>query len=167
MAYEVKFLMGTKEQYEAITPNDYTFYFLTDTDQIFLGDVQLSNVNVNDKINVINGELRGKANILMKSKEEWDEDLTLIGQANTFYIYTDRTTKEDEQGNIIEIPGIKIGDGLAYLVDLPFVDDLYFDHIHNKDIHVTLQDKAFWSNKLNIDDNEQVVDQTTLVFNRN
>ena len=54
------------------------------------------------------------------------------------------------------MPGIKIGDGAAYVQDLPFVDeelrDKIMDHINNPDIHVSLREKLFWNNKLNVND---------------
>ena len=40
------------------------------------------------------------------------------------------------------------------------------NHINNQDVHVTLREKLFWNNKLNVDDTSEVVD-TALVFNRN
>lgn len=164
--YPVKFFKGTSEQYNSIIPNMYTFYFLTDVDKVYLGDIEISNRDITERIEYLNQQLGTKANIEMKTTAEWNEERSMIGQLNTFYIYTDRDQKEDENGNIINIPGIKVGDGRAYLIDLPFVDDLLLTHINNLDIHVTLADKAFWSNKLNVDDNQQIIDNS-LVFNRN
>ena len=70
----------------------------------------------------------------------------------------------------VHVPGVKIGDGQTYVQDLPFVDtelrDRLMEHINNQDIHVTLREKLFWNNKLNVDDTSEVVD-TALVFNRN
>lgn len=44
MAYDVKFLRGTAEAYEALTPKDNkAFYYITDTNQLYLGDQLLSN----------------------------------------------------------------------------------------------------------------------------
>ena len=160
--YPVKFFKGTSEQYNSIIPNMYTFYFLTDVDKVYLGDIEISNRDITERIEYLNQQLGAKANIEMKTTAEWNEERSMIGQLNTFYIYTDRDQKEDENGNIINIPGIKVGDGRAYLIDLPFVDDLLLTHINNLDIHVTLADKAFWSNKLNV----EIIDNS-LVFNRN
>ena len=42
MAYDVKFLRGTSTQYLNVTPDLKTFYFLTDTNQLYLGNVKLS-----------------------------------------------------------------------------------------------------------------------------
>ena len=160
--YPVKFFKGTLQQYNSITPDDYTFYFLTDVDKIYLGDVQLSNSDVYARISAINNALEGKASIQVKTTNEWKQYLDLISQSNTFYVYIDRFIKEDEEGHIIKYPGIKVGDGSSYLVDLPFVDDLFYDHINNMDIHVTLAEKQFWNNKVRTQDSE--LDEQNLIF---
>ena len=160
--YLVKFFKGTSQQYNSITPDIYTFYFLTDVDKIYLGNTQLSNSQINTRIDDLNNQLEGKASILMKSTQQWRQSIGTIGQLNTFYIYTDRDTKEDSQGNVINIPGIKVGDGKSYLVDLPFVDDLFYSHIHNPNIHVTLAEKEFWNNKVRTQDSE--IDEENLIF---
>ena len=45
------------------------------------------------------------------------------------------------------------------------------NHINDNDIHVTLQEKLFWNNKVNIDDAyaqiHQELEDETLIFNRN
>lgn len=161
--YLVKFFKGTLQQYNSIIPNDYTFYFVTDVDKVFLGRTQLSNSQIWERINYINEQLKGKANIQMKTTQEWGQDRSLISQQNTFYIYSDRNTKVDEQtGKVINIPGIKVGDGSSYLVDLPFIDDLFYSHINNLDIHVTLAEKQFWNNKVRTQDSE--IDNQNLIF---
>ena len=70
----------------------------------------------------------------------------------------------------VNIPGIKIGDGRAYVQDLPFIDeelrDTIMEHINNQDIHVSLQEKLFWNNKINVNDSMELVDGS-LIFNRN
>jgi len=37
MKFKVQFFKGTRVQYDSISPDKYTFYFVTDTDQVFLG----------------------------------------------------------------------------------------------------------------------------------
>lgn len=160
--YPVKFFKGTLQQYNSITPDDYTFYFITDSDKVYLGDVQLSNRDVYARIEAINEALQGKASIHSKTSEEWHQQTGVLSQKNNFYIYTDRYKKEDDQGNIIEIPGIKVGDGKSYIIDLPFVDEIFDDHIHNMDIHVTLAEKQFWNNKVRTQDSE--IDEQNLIF---
>ena len=59
--------------------------------------------------------------------------------------------------------------------DLGFVDEntreILLDHIHNQDIHATLQEKVFWNNKINVDDAEEQItgelEDETLILNRN
>ena len=87
----------------------------------------------------------------------WAAQSGLVGQANTIYIYTDY--QEDEDGN--PIAGLKIGDGSAYLIDAPFLDTVYLEHINDMDIHVTPAEKEFWNNKVrcfySLTDNDTVV----------
>lgn len=114
--------------------------------------------------------------------ENWNKAKGFIPLAGEVIIYTDyevKTYTVEENGETItktvQVPNIKIGSGNAYVQDLAFVDentrDLLMSHIRDYEIHVTLQEKAFWNNKINVDDaSEQVsgelVDET-LVLNRN
>ena len=68
----------------------------------------------------------------------------MISQTNTIYIYTDY--QEDEDNN--PIAGLKIGNGNAYLGDLPFLDTLYLNHINNTDIHITAAERQKWNEKV-------------------
>ena len=113
----------------------------------------------------------------IKSKHDttanWNNAIGFIPLAGEIIIYTDykTITKEiDGEERQVQIPAIKIGDGMAYVQDLPFVDedlrDRIIDHINNSNIHVSLQEKLFWNNKLNVDDNAELVDGA-LILNRN
>lgn len=55
--------------------------------------------------------------------------------------------KTDSQGNVKYIPGIKIGDGGAYLVDLPYVDEdtreIILKHIQDYDMHLRIGERPF------------------------
>ena len=94
-------------------------------------------------------EIRGGMNssgfpyVISDTTANWTSKTSLISKKNVIYVYTDYKTNDDGK----YIPGIKVGDGLAYVVDLPFIDELMWDHINDKDIHVTLMDKIFWNNK--------------------
>lgn len=68
-------------------------------------------------------------------------------------MYTDY--RLDEEGNAV--PGIKIGDGNAYLIDAPFMDTDIIDHINNHTIHITEEERQFWNNKVRCF--ESVVDE--------
>lgn len=107
----------------------------------------------------------------------WNNAVGFIPLDGEIIIYTDyKTITEviDNQNVTKNVPGIKIGDGNAYVQDLPFMDndlrDALMAHIANTNVHVTLNDKAFWNNKLNYDNtlevNNELVNET-LVLNRN
>lgn len=110
--------------------------------------------------------------IRMKSDttENWNNQRTFIPMNGEIIIYTDYHKKVNDDGKIINIPAIKIGDGNSYGVDLPFVDDdirdKIIEHISNTSIHVTALEKMFWNNKINVTDDQEVIDNV-LVFNRN
>lgn len=107
----------------------------------------------------------------------WNAATGFIPKAGEVIIYTDYSTYQVEEfGQTVTkyIPNIKIGDNQAYVQDLPFVDkdlrDRLLEHIDDMDMHVTLGEKAFWNNKINIDDyptSEAEIVDYNLVFTRN
>lgn len=110
-----------------------------------------------------------KADVSIGTTEYWNNRIGYIPDAGKIIIYTDYRT-ENVNGNIINIPGIKIGSGNGFVQDLAFVgDDVRDDllaHIRNTDVHVTVEDKDRWNNKLNVTDSHEVVNEN-LIFNRN
>lgn len=111
-------------------------------------------------------ELTLKARLLAKrdTTAAWNAKSGFIPKNGEIIIYTDHETIVD--GSTTKyVPGVKIGDGLAYLIDLPFSTDAVskelIEHKSNSTIHVTSSDKNFWNNKLNC---EVVNDE--LIFNR-
>ena len=60
----------------------------------------------------------------------WNSTPQLIAKSKHIYVYSDYTTASGE-----DVPGIKIGDGKAYLIDLPFTDEIYtyFRHDNPRD----------------------------------
>ena len=112
----------------------------------------------------------------------WDAAVGFIPLPGEIIIYDDYETKTytvEEYGETVTktvlIPNIKIGTGNAYVQDLGFVDDatraMLLEHIHNQEVHTTLQEKLFWNNKLNCDDSEDIMygelSDETLILNRN
>ena len=97
---------------------------------------------------------------------ELNSDISYIPQKGEVRLYLDKTTITQD-GQTITIPGIKVGDGLAYGVDLPFLgDDILqqlLDHIANTTLHITQQERIFWNNKINCEDE---VSEGTLILNR-
>lgn len=85
------------------------------------------------------------------TKEYWDSQISYVPPMNSILVYW--IENQDENNNITLTPKLKIGDGNAYCVDLPFIDDKLLEkidnHINDTDIHVTLQEKNFWNNKIN------------------
>lgn len=92
----------------------------------------------------------------------WASNPTYIPKAGELVLYTDYA--HDDQGN--PIPALKVGDGNAYVADIPFVDEdvrvTLLAHINDTVSHVTDAERAFWNNKLNYE-----VDGEELFFNRN
>ena len=114
--------------------------------------------------------------------QHWDEARGFIPLPGEVIVYEDYETKTytvEEYGETVtktvNIPNIKIGTGNAYVQDLAFVDEktreILMDHIRNQDIHVTLAEKLFWNNKINVDDAEEQItgelEEETLILNRN
>ena len=99
--------------------------------------------------------------VLFNTVAGWGSQAGLIGQANTIYVYTDY--QEDENGN--PIVGIKIGDGNAYLIDAPFLDKIYYEHVNDSDIHITAGERNFWNNKVRC--YYSLLDDETVIFTTN
>ena len=107
----------------------------------------------------------GYAKAMTDTTENWNLKPTFIPSKGLLIIYMDHGTIIRE-GETINVPGIKIGDGQAYLVDLPFVGDdwvaILEDHIRNTVVHITQEERNFWNDKLNC----EYQDDETLLLNR-
>ena len=57
-----------------------------------------------------------------KTTQEWNNSLNLISEQNVLYIYTD-FKKIINNNQEIYIPGLKIGDGKTYLIDIMLVNN--------------------------------------------
>lgn len=84
------------------------------------------------------------SNILYDTTANWAAKPELIGVRGYLYVYSDY--QQDGYGK--DIPGIKVGDGNAYLIDLPFIDKLYAEHILDKVSHITEEEREAWNNKV-------------------
>lgn len=82
--------------------------------------------------------------ILFGTTAEWNAQSQLQSETGKVYVYTDH--RIDSQGN--RIAGIKMGDGNAYLIDLPFQDEAIYEHIEDSTIHITAAERAFWNDKV-------------------
>ena len=117
-------------------------------------------------------------NTRIKSKhdttENWNNARGFRPLEGEIIIYDDYEI--DSEGN--NIPAFKIGDRSGtYVQDLPFVgDDIrkkLINHINNGEIHVSDSDRAFWNNKINIDDSGErissegaLLEDENLIFSR-
>lgn len=94
--------------------------------------------------------------------EDWNSHPEFIPKKGQLIVYTDYS----EDG-----PGLKIGDGLAYVVDLPFISgattsgeidelrQMLLQHIANNVVHITAQERDSWDSKVSCYVNGQ-----TLIF---
>jgi hypothetical protein len=114
--------------------------------------------------------------------ENWNNAVGFIPLPGELIVYDDYETKTyqvEEYGEMVtktvNIPNVKVGTGNAYVQDLAFINDdirdIVMQHIHDYDVHVTLQEKVFWNNKVNIGDDYdkvhgEVLDEL-LIFDRN
>lgn len=103
--------------------------------------------------------------IQVKTTAAWQADPSFIAPKGAILVYSDHKsiTVDDKQ---VPIAGIKISDGLAYVVDLPFIttylEKQLANHIADNIRHITANERSFWNNKLNME-----LSGETLTFNRN
>lgn len=81
----------------------------------------------------------GECKVLYASTATWNSKPKTLSKAGFIYIYSDYRDGK---------PAIKIGDGKAYLIDLPFTDDEFVNHINNTVIHITQEERDKWNNKV-------------------
>ena len=95
---------------------------------------------------------------------EWQTRSNYTPNKGDILIYTDKETLNDNT----TVPGIKIGDGLAYGIDLPFIgDDIaenLLNHISDSVKHITAAERTKWNNKITCED---TVSNETLILTRN
>lgn len=116
--------------------------------------------------NVINTRVKLKTD----TTENWESVRDFVPLKGELIIYSDYTSfvgVENGEPVVKYIPNFKIGNGNTYLQDLLFVDEdlrkQLNNHINNTDIHVTASEKAFWNNKLNVNDESEVTGETLLL----
>lgn len=115
------------------------------------GDVLLKRSNAN------HDTYWGK-NVHLETTAYWNAHPDLIGLAGHIYVYTDYDVVDGK-----DVPAIKIGDGLSYLIDNPFIvsneSDIQ-DHINDTVVHITSEERAFWNAKMRcyaLDNRETIV----------
>ena len=86
----------------------------------------------------------GDCRVLYASTATWNSQPQLISARGYIYIYSDYKQNDQNQN----IAGFKVGDGSAYLIDMPFVDELLYDHVTDISIHIASGEREFWNNKV-------------------
>lgn len=109
------------------------------------------------------------AKISVNTVVGWNNATGYVPAKDEIVVYSDYGHVERD-GELINVPGIKIGSGNGYVQDLAFVgedtaSDL-IDHINDNIKHVSAAERTKWNGKLNVDDANEVVDEA-LIFNRN
>lgn len=148
-----------------------TIYFIEGSKQVYVGsnlvashtvvDSQLDAYSHNPLENsVIYQSLLLKGTMVVKTTAEWNSTPSAKSEKDVIYVYSDY--KQTPTGYI---PGFKLGDGMAYIVDLPFSAQDLYEHINNMDIHVTPEEKEFWNSKVRCFMSAVVDDQ--LIFTTN
>ena len=92
---------------------------------------------------VVPSYIYSDSDIYYNTTEFWNSNPGIVAHDKTIYVYTDHDTAPSGQ----YIAGFKVGDGTSYLIDLPFTDINYINHINNSSIHITQQEREFWNNK--------------------
>jgi len=93
---------------------------------------------------LIKGYVDGKVPVLYNTTTGWNSQPSLVSAQGFLYVYTDYKKNAQNQ----DIAGIKFGDGQAYLIDLPFIDEMLYEHLNDNIKHITQQEREFWNNKV-------------------
>lgn len=105
-----------------------------------MGD-QILDVTDDHETRIANLEAASASSILYATKAYWDRQLTFVPPRGALIIYADRTVEND-----VNIPGFKVGDGNAYVVDLPFsqqdLETAIRNHVNNSRIHLSEDDRS-------------------------
>ena len=115
-----------------------TIYILEEYAELFVGDKLIASANKNVQFGTTN---------------YWDNQPHLIAKRNTLYVYTDHTIVDGKPA-----PGVKIGDGTSYLIDMPFSDYTMVEHMQDTTIHITQEEREKWNNKVSVfEDSENLI----------
>lgn len=117
-------------------------YFTTDDGKFYIDAL----VDGALKRTLINPIVDTTGKVKSATTAEWAQQTSLTSEKDVIYVYTDHQADDGKN-----IPGIKIGDGLAYVVDLPFVDTIYMKHITDTDIHITAEERTKWNKAITAD----------------
>ena len=86
----------------------------------------------------------GDTHVLYATTATWNSQPQLISERGYIYIYADY--RQNEQGQ--NVSAMKVGDGNAYLIDMPFTDELLYGHLADSVRHITQEEREFWNDKV-------------------
>lgn len=124
---------------------------------------------------MVETQFNGRIRLKIDTTENWNNAVGFIPLKGEIIIYSDYDSEEVD-GKTVYIPNMKIGDGKAYCIDLPFIPtsdkDALMAHIQNTDVHTTAQEKEFWNNKVRcyvetVEQDGTLVDGDNLIFTIN
>lgn len=101
---------------------------------------------------------KGLESIQVNTTAYWNEQITYVPPRGQLIVYTDGNVIDD-----ISYPKFKVGDGSAYVVDLPFSEGEYEtmlqNHLANQTIHLTTTDREKLQNSVVL-----TLDSENLIF---
>lgn len=83
------------------------------------------------------------AKIYYGTTEYWDLGPPIVSEAGSMYVYSDYYTDDSTV-----VPAIKVGDGMAYVSSLPFINKEVDDHINNVAVHLSQKDREKLENSV-------------------
>lgn len=87
-------------------------------------------------------ELEVKDHVLYDTTTNWNAQRSLQSEKGYIYIYSDA---KEYEGTLL--PRFKVGDGNAYLIDIPFMDQDIVDYLE-RIVTVTQEEKDKWNEKV-------------------
>ena len=125
------------------------------------GDISLDG-GISGSLGAILGSISGgiipapidMSHVHYDTKANWDRQMFLIAERGHLYIYKDADVTYIN-GHRVVYPGIKIGDGSSYLIDMPYSvvgsdHETLTAHIQNTAIHVGSGDRINWNDKVSV-----------------
>lgn len=110
------------------TVDDSAIYAVAGTQQLYIGSTLFG---------------QGYSALLYDTTAGWNSKIDLVSKSGVVYIYTDHDTYQGDP-----FPGMKIGDGTSYLIDLPFTDSILKAHLSDTDSHITSAERTHWNSKV-------------------
>lgn len=108
----------------------------------------------------VHASLADIATMVVDTVAGWQADPMFVAAPGQIMVWTDAGSMEVD-GKTVPVPRVKIGDGQAYCVDLPFAGDDMAARIaglttslsdHERDMvrHVTAAERAYWNDKVTV-----------------